>query len=109
MNLNTLLPLIAVLGCPLCMILMMWMMNRGMGGKDKMDMGQSKPKRMPTDPAQRLAMLRQERETLEAEIAEASRVVELETQRSALLKAPALDKSDRAVTNQQGRDAELRA
>ena len=52
-------------------------------------------KQKPMDAVARLNALREERRVLEAEIAEAERIVDLETQREALLNAknPSLDNS----------------
>src|SRR5712691_9303892 len=103
MNLNTLLPLIAVLACPLCMVLMMWMMNKNRTdeGGHSMDANSSKNKRAPNSAAEQLAMLRQEREMLEAEIAETTRLVELEAQRDALLKGPVSVLDDTSASTAQ--------
>jgi len=58
---------------------MMWMMNRNMGGHT----GQATP---PT-PMDRLAALREQRQALEAEIDEMTRIVALEQERERALAA----------------------
>ncbi len=74
---STLLLLIAVLACPIGMGVMMWLMNKNMNGQPNMSDHQT--------PAERLAALRAQREKLEAEIAEVSKITELEAKRDALL------------------------
>lgn len=81
MELATLLPYIAVLACPIAMGLMMWMMSRNMGGHSA-----STPPGEQT-PAARLGALRQQRQALEAEISEVTRIVELEAERNRALAA----------------------
>src|SRR5688572_23875606 len=79
MELTTLLPYIGVLLCPIAMGLMMWMMNRNMGRYA----GQAESTEQM--PAERLAALREQRNTLEAEIGEMTRIVELEDERKGAL------------------------
>jgi hypothetical protein len=81
MELSTLLPFIAVLACPVAMGLMMWWMNKEMNDR------QEQPASGKQTAAERLAALRQQRQTIETEIAELARLVELEAQRDSLLKA----------------------
>ncbi len=83
MELSSLWYTIAFLACPIGMGAMMWMMNKQqMSGKPGRSMG---GEQTSASASERLAALRMEREVLEAEIAEVSRLVELEAQRDALL------------------------
>lgn len=76
MNPQTVIFAIAMLACPLGMGLMMWLMMRN-------SHGQSDPSAKAQTPAERLAALRAQRQQLESEISETSRIAELETQREA--------------------------
>ena len=69
---------VAMLACPIGMGLMMWLMNKNMGSNQS----HSTPKDQTA--AERLAALRAQRQTLEAEIAETARIAELEAKRDAL-------------------------
>ena len=73
--------LLVVLACPIGMGLMMWLMNKNMSGQKSHLMSNDQ---LPTNTAKRLAELQEQRQILEAEIAEASRIAELEAQREAL-------------------------
>lgn len=88
MELAALLPYIAVLACPIAMGLMMWMMSKNMGGHTD----QATP--IEQTPSERLAVLRQQRQALEAEITEVTRIAELEAERKQALVAlaPVADK-----------------
>ena len=83
MDLNNLIYVVALLACPVGMGLMMWMMSRNMGG----DKGQSVSDTQMTAGASaaRLDALRAQRQALEAEIAEVTKLTELEARREALL------------------------
>lgn len=82
MELSTLLLLAGVLACPVVMGAMMWMMAKNMGGQS----GQTASgDHLPANSKDRLAALRAQQQTLETEIVEATRLVELEAQRDALL------------------------
>lgn len=73
---------VAALACPVGMGLMVWWMSKNMGGEH----GHSMPANpSSTHSAERLAALRAQRQQLEAEIAEVSRLAELEAKREALL------------------------
>lgn len=88
MELVALLPFIAVLACPIAMGLMMWMMSKNMGGHTD----RTTPNEQT--PSEQLAGLRQQRQALEAEIAEVTRIAELEVERERVLaaQAPVADK-----------------
>ena len=94
MELSTLLLAVAILGCPIGMGVMMWMMNKQMGGQHNQAVSAGQ---LPAEPTARLAALREQRAALEAEIAETAQVAELESRREALV-------SDRsAATYNHGR------
>ena len=76
MELSTILILAAVLACPIGMGLMMWMMNKKMGGESHESMS-------GTD-ADRLNALRKQRQTLDQEIAEVQKITDLEQKKKAL-------------------------
>ena len=78
---TTLLLLVGALACPIGMGVMMWMMNKQMGGQSSQSMpgGQTS-----TNATERLAALRAQRQALEAEIVEVARLAELEAKRDAL-------------------------
>lgn len=82
MELTTLLPYMGILLCPIAMGLMMWMMSRNMDGR----VGNAP---MEQTPADRLAALHEQRNALEAEISEISRIAELEGERTRALAAQA--------------------
>ena len=86
MELSTILIVAAVLACPIAMGLMMWMMNKNMGG----DSHQSTSS---TD-ADRLNALRRQRQTLDQEIAEVQKIIELEEKKKALTRAAATESSN---------------
>lgn len=81
---QTLLLLVAVLACPIGMGLMMWMMNRNMGGQQGQSMsGHNMPQ------ADRLKTLREQRRQLEQEIAEVEKIATLEEKKKALTQSTA--------------------
>lgn len=82
MDVNTILLALAAVGCPIVMGIMMWWMMR-----DKSRQGKEPTSKQPVsvNAAERLATLRQQRQALEAEIAEVSRIAELEAQRERLV------------------------
>jgi len=82
MNPSALLLLVGVLACPIAMGVMMWLMNKNMGGQHSMPGPQT-----PANTTERLAALRTQREALEAEVADVTRLAELEAKREALLAA----------------------
>lgn len=86
---QTLLLVFAALACPIGMGLMMWMMNRNMGGQQ----GHSMPNNTAnTSEADRLKALREQRRVLEQEIAEAEKIAALEAKKLAL--SASVEKSD---------------
>jgi len=96
MELSTLFYFIALLACPIGMGTMMWMMGKSKGGQKESALPDGQMTGKPTDA--RLAALRARRQALEAEIAEVTELVELETRRKDLYKerALAVDKTDSA-------------
>ena len=76
MELSTILIIGAALACPIAMGLMMWMMNKNMGGDSHQSMS-------GTD-ADRLNALRKQRHTLDQEITEVQKIIELEEKKKAL-------------------------
>jgi len=79
--------IIAALACPIGMGVMMWMMNKQMGGQQ----GQSMPGH--ASEADRLNTLREQRRLLEQEIAEAEKIAALEAQKEALTRGASSDKA----------------
>ena len=85
MELSTLLPILAILACPIAMGLMMWVMNRNMS-----DHSMSGHTSHGSD-ADRLKTLREQRQRLEQEIAEVEKISALETKKQALIQRNAPD------------------
>ena len=83
MELSTILIVAAVLACPIAMGLMMWMMNKNMGGDSHQSMSS-------TDP-DRLKALREQRQMLDQEIAEVQKIIELEEKKKALTRTGAIE------------------
>ena len=86
MNPQTLIFVVAMLACPVGMGLMMWMMNKNMGGQKQ---GHAMPGH--TSEAERLEALRDQRRQLEQEIAEVERIAILEYKKNSLAQGTAPD------------------
>lgn len=82
MDVNTILLVLAAVACPIIMGIMMWWMMR-----DTSHQGKEPTSEQPlsANAAERLTMLRQQRQALEAEIAEVTRIAELEAKREQLV------------------------
>ena len=83
MELSTILIIGAALACPIAMGLMMWMMNKNMGGDSQQSMS-------GTDP-DRLNALRKQRHKLDQEIAEVQKIIDLEEKKEALARTAKTD------------------
>ena len=83
MEFSTILIIAAVLACPIAMGLMMWMMNKNMSGDSHQSMS-------GTD-AERLNALRKQRHTLDQEIVEVQKIIELEEKKKALARTAATE------------------
>lgn len=77
MDANSIFLLLMGLACPIGMGLMMWLMNKQTGHQPEY---LSADKHKPINPASRLTALQEQRQQLEAEIAELSQIVELEAE-----------------------------
>ena len=86
MELSTILIIITALACPIGMGLMMWMMNKNMGGDSHQSMS-------GTD-ADRLNVLREQRRMLDQEIAEMQKITELEEKKKALTRTATAESSN---------------
>lgn len=98
MELSTFLFLAGSLACPIVMGAMIWLMSKNMRG-------QSGPSpHVPANSKERLAVLRAQQQVLEAEIAEVTRLVELEAQREALLSGKIVSPSKASASAAQSVD-----
>ena len=86
MELSTILLIVAALACPIAMGVMMWMMNKNMGGDSHTSMS-------GTDP-DRLNVLREQRQKLDEEIAEMQKITELEEKKKTLTRAALRESSN---------------
>ena len=83
MELSTILIIVAALACPIAMGLMMWVMNKNMGGDSHQAMS-------GTD-ANRLKALREQRHMLDQEISEMQKITELEEKKKSLTRNAATE------------------
>lgn len=97
----TLLLLAGVLACPIMMGVMMWLMSKNMGGQSSQSMAGHPT---PASSQERLAALRAQQQALEAEIAEVTRLAELEAQREALINSKASSASQTSALAAQSVD-----
>jgi len=98
MELSTFLFLAGSLACPIVMGAMIWLMSKNMRG-------QSGPSHhVPANSKEQLAVLRAQQQVLEAEIAEVTRLVELEAQREALLSGKTVSPSRASASAVQSVD-----
>jgi hypothetical protein len=88
MELSTLLLALAILACPICMGVMMWIMNRNMGSQQNHSMSDHTAHMLETD---RLKCLREQQQQFEQEIAEIERIAVLEAKKQALLQDGVID------------------
>ncbi len=87
MELESLLYFAALLACPIGMGAMMWMMGKNMGGQKAQPMSDAQMTASSTE--ERLDALHAQRQALEAEIAEATKLAELEARAEELRKSNA--------------------
>ncbi len=78
MQLSTLLLFVGVLACPIVMGVMIWMMNKNMGGEKNHSMEGDAPQ------VDQLQALIEQRQRLEQEIAEIEKITGLQAQKDAL-------------------------
>lgn len=81
MDANSIFLLVMGLACPISMGLMMWLMNKQMGHQPE---HLSADKEKNINPVDRLTALQEQRQQLEAEIAELSQIAELEAEQDTL-------------------------
>ncbi len=96
METNTIFLLLVGLACPIGMGVMMWLMNKNMGHQSEQVSSPDKEKGISA--IDRLAALREQRQILETEIAEMTRIVELEEQHQTLLANPSSASEETPVT-----------
>ena len=95
MDVNTIFLLVMGLACPIGMGLMMWLMNKNMS-RQPSQLASDKQKR--SSAADRLAALHEQRQVLEAEIAEMTQIAELEEQHKLLLPDPSPASTDTPIS-----------
>lgn len=105
MDVNIVLLVLATVSCPIVMGVMMWWMMRDTSRQGK----EPTPERLSSaNAAERLTMLQQQRQALEAEIAEVTRTAEMEAKREQLMSSQT-SASDRYQSDMVGQGTPVNA